>query len=356
MKRKLFSSFWAVVVCIIVAISFTACDGSSDTDNGDNAQETRTDYISLDKTSITLEPGETATVTATVSEDFAGKSVIWKSLDESIATVDNGKITAVKPGGATIMVIAGIETAWCRVTVSWAITLKDLRCDPTYYLQTSVCVKGIITAQFNNSVFIEEYDEETGLYFGMEVYYGFQTGPILQQLEIGNKIRVAGALTEFKGAFQIAGISYNQYKPDLPTNTVVISKGHEGAFVETGAKDIVSGKIDVKHYDETISLDYGDAVTATTVTVSDLKVLRTYTINDYYGDYGAMMLECLSEDGTVICVNTGILKDSDGNVITADKYEGKTITVRGIVEKYFNEQNASSYGVRCHLADYITIL
>lgn len=75
--------------------------------------------ISLDKTTMTIEEGTTASLTATVQpNDASDKSVEWSSSDESVAMVENGTITAVKEGSATIMARAGDKTAECKVTVS----------------------------------------------------------------------------------------------------------------------------------------------------------------------------------------------------------------------------------------------
>ena len=76
--------------------------------------------VSLDKTSLTLEVGQTFTLTATVyPSDATDKTVSWSSSDESVATVDNaGKVTAVKKGDAVITAKAGGKTATCQVKVN----------------------------------------------------------------------------------------------------------------------------------------------------------------------------------------------------------------------------------------------
>ena len=75
--------------------------------------------VSLDKTSVSLNVGESVTLAATVKPDNASdKTVTWSSSKTSVATVDaNGKVTAVAEGNATITAKAGDKTATCTVTV-----------------------------------------------------------------------------------------------------------------------------------------------------------------------------------------------------------------------------------------------
>ena len=77
--------------------------------------------VTLDKTELNLDEGDSATLAATVSpEDASNKNVTWTSSDEKVATVDaTGKVTAVKAGTATITVTTedGEKTATCAVTV-----------------------------------------------------------------------------------------------------------------------------------------------------------------------------------------------------------------------------------------------
>lgn len=86
--------------------------------------------ITLSDDTLSLNKGETNTLTATVSPDNAtDKTVTWTSSDETVATVDTeGKVTAVKGGTATIKATAGAKSAECVVTVkspAEEITLSD---------------------------------------------------------------------------------------------------------------------------------------------------------------------------------------------------------------------------------------
>lgn len=76
--------------------------------------------VTLSKKELTLKEGDSETLVATVKPDDAtDKTVTWSSSDASIATVDNnGKVTAVKEGFATITAKAGEKSATCSVTVN----------------------------------------------------------------------------------------------------------------------------------------------------------------------------------------------------------------------------------------------
>lgn len=101
--------------------------------NGENDNQNTTEaQISLNKETLDLDTGKSATLTATTTPE--GAAVIWSSSDDEIAKVDtNGKVTAgTKAGSATITAsIEGTEkSATCTVNVTRSIgkdaTLKSL--------------------------------------------------------------------------------------------------------------------------------------------------------------------------------------------------------------------------------------
>ena len=61
--------------------------------------------VTLDKTSAELTEGDELVLAATVSPANAtNKNVTWISSDETVATVKDGKVTALKPGTVKITV------------------------------------------------------------------------------------------------------------------------------------------------------------------------------------------------------------------------------------------------------------
>lgn len=81
--------------------------------------------ISLSQTSLSINSGTTAQLSAMLSPEGSLGTITWTSSDESVATVDaNGLVTAVAGGSCTIMATVGgsLKTATCSVTVNQLVT------------------------------------------------------------------------------------------------------------------------------------------------------------------------------------------------------------------------------------------
>ncbi len=98
---------------IITTLSFVACAQSS-TDNGSLDNNANKVQLTVNQAVIYLKPYETFDLIA----KYSGDSQITYSTDTpSVATVDNGKITAVAVGDAIITVTAGNDSKNCYVHV-----------------------------------------------------------------------------------------------------------------------------------------------------------------------------------------------------------------------------------------------
>lgn len=88
--------------------------------------------IFLDKTSLKLTPGDVRTINATVFPDNAtDKTIYWKSSKPSVASVENGTVTANSTGTAVITATSadGEVSASCKVTVA-SETVSDPGSNP----------------------------------------------------------------------------------------------------------------------------------------------------------------------------------------------------------------------------------
>ena len=74
--------------------------------------------VTLNRTSVEIIEGGTATLVATLTPSDSTSPCTWESSDETVATVDNGVVTGVSAGTATITVTVSDDiTAECTVTV-----------------------------------------------------------------------------------------------------------------------------------------------------------------------------------------------------------------------------------------------
>ncbi len=76
--------------------------------------------VTLDKETLALTVGEIAALTATVTpEEASNKAVTWSAAPDGIVSVENGTVTALAAGTATVTVttVDGSYTATCAVTV-----------------------------------------------------------------------------------------------------------------------------------------------------------------------------------------------------------------------------------------------
>lgn len=229
-----------------------------------------------------------------------------------------------------------------------SVTLKELRTNIEQYNGQKVSVEGIVTYNSDYTAYIESYDAESGMYYGMQVFYGYNS-QLITVLEKGSLLRVVGVVGEFYGTYQISDLKYNRMKPEDPANTAQLSKGYEIAYAEVEPATF-AGQKTVMIGEEEKTFSYAQLAVSTSISMKGLTVVDTYTTkNPDSDDYGAMTLTC-QVDGVTISVRTAVLKDAEGNLITEDAYAGKTIDVKGIVDCY-----DGSYQIRVMSADDIIV-
>jgi micrococcal nuclease len=240
------------------------------------------------------------------------------------------------------------------------LTLKELRTNIESYRDILVAFNCVITSNSNNTVYVEQYDPETEMYYGISIYYGNSGvgGDGLKILSIGNEARIVGKVQYYEtgATWQISGLKYRAMKPDDPENIQLISSGHNAAYVLTDANTFVNGKHDVivrdpeTEEEKTVTMDYASLAMNTSIEMKNLKVKEAYTTdNEDSSSNGAMTLTC-EVDGTQIIVRTAVLRNAEGKLITQDAYLGKTIDVRGIIDFYDGE-----YQIKVFTQDQITI-
>lgn len=121
--KKTLSRSLSLLLAVVLAVSLTLPAAA-------------TFPITLDQSKATIAPKDSITLTATLSSEYANKSITWESSDKTVAEVSNtnskkqtATITAKAEGYATITASVGNVKASCDVTVAKS-KVTSLTLDP----------------------------------------------------------------------------------------------------------------------------------------------------------------------------------------------------------------------------------
>ena len=228
------------------------------------------------------------------------------------------------------------------------ITLKELKTNIEEYRGKSVSFQANVARVYGQTAYVEEYDEETGLYFGMQVYFGYTLDYFGKEiLKVGNRINAVGNVQYYEegGTYQLSDIKYDVYNP-TDKDISLIQKGGNGAkYQELDAKDILTGKVDLvittrddegNETDEVKEFKIGYLAMHSSVSLKNLTIKEVYTTTkEESSSKGAMSITCEAEDGTEIVVRTIVLLDSNGDKITDSSFPvGSVIDVKGLIDVF----------------------
>lgn len=250
-----------------------------------------------------------------------------------------------------------------------ALDLKELRTHITEYEGKKVAFEGVVSYNSDWTAYVESYDPETDMYYGIQVFYGY-TSALTSVLAQGNKVRIVGSVTEFSGTYQVSGLAFQPMRPNAPDNTAKISTGNEVAFTETTPEVFTGDKTILLPDDTEKTFSYEELAVSTSISMKDLVVTDLYTTKTG-SNTGAITITC-TVNGIEISVRTATKLtrvDEEGNtvdVVMDDfgtiqngklvKGTGKTIDVRGVVD-YFDLEDTGNgtYQIMVYTFDDIVI-
>lgn len=239
------------------------------------------------------------------------------------------------------------------------ITLKELKTNIESYVNTSVSFEGVVVKNADSTVYVEEYDEETGEYFGIQVFYGYTLNSMGKAiLEVGNRVIIAGSVQYYEAGdtYQISDIYYYPMKPDHEDNIKLISTGHTPSYDEATVSEITKGKLNISvttvddngtpddtsddvETTELKAFDYGFITMHSSKILKDLTIKSIYTTSNGGSSDGAHSITCVDGDGNEIVLRTNVLYDSNNNKLPASYFPigAKISLARGIVGAYDGE-------------------
>ena len=132
--RKIYCAIFALCMIIALSAGLAGCkkdNGNSSDPSGDHGSgDVVSDEISLSRNDVSLIYGDSAVLIAYYN-GADGNVLVWKTSDESVATVTDGVVTAVGVGNAVVTATYGSASASCAVTVSYG------DCQPTLKLENT---------------------------------------------------------------------------------------------------------------------------------------------------------------------------------------------------------------------------
>ena len=250
--------------------------------------------VTLTPTSLTLTEGETANLTATVSpSDADNPTVMWRSNDENVATVDdNGMVTAIAEGTATITVRTndgGLEVTSAITVERVVIPVSGVTLEPI-----SLTLTEGETAGLTSTIIPADADNQTIVWSSSDENIAFVDNDGL-----------------------VTGVSEG--------NATIMVTTNDGGFTATTEIQVVQGVIPVTGIvldvtEGTVPVGFSGTITATVLPQDATNKTVIWTSSDEN-------VATVDQNGFVVAVGPGSV------IITATTEDGGfTATVNGIVE------------------------
>ena len=198
------------------------------------------------------------------------------------------------------------------------LTIRELREHPEEYAGKKVAFTGSLILNDGGSVYAEAFDPETGRYYGMSVYYGYNlSGGGLNALHVGNETRIVGTFQYYEagGIWQVSDVKYRMMKPDDPDNLRKLGEGKKPAYQRLTAVELKQE---------------GPLLTAASAALQGLTVESAETVTKEDGKI-SLRLECRQEEETV-WIQTLPLTGSMEALLPAEQYLHHQIDVQGMVK------------------------
>lgn len=250
-------------------------------------------------------------------------------------------------------------------------TLKEIRTHLSTYLNTYVAFDATVAKVLDQTVYVEDYDEETGINYGMQLFLGYTQYVDVKAMTYPNyRIRVSGSLQYYEagGTYQISDPQWDSYAEEGSPDTFHLYADAEHNtdkqarfdtyevtdfnqtktfnITEYVEEEVTGDFIEVTH-DKNFKL--GDLICSSSGKFENLKVKSAYTTASG-SSKGAISLTCEDSKGNTVVVRTEVLKEN-GNIVTQDRFLNKTINAKGIID-YYN----GSYQLRVFAPGDIEIL
>ncbi len=236
------------------------------------------------------------------------------------------------------------------------LSLKEIKANCEKYEGLLVKFEAVVAKQVGPTIYVEEYDAENDMYFGMQIFAGYGY-PRMGDFTVGNRVSIVGTLQYYEngGTYQVSNLKYKAIDPNWDGGCRIISQGNSASYKELDIGNLLHGSIELDVIEEIEdengeiievaskkTFDYGELAHYSTATVKNLTVVRTYTtVSDTDSD-GAISITCVDENGNTIVVRTAsqltkLVGEDKVDVTEADFPKDTVISVKGVIDSFKGE-------------------
>ena len=236
------------------------------------------------------------------------------------------------------------------------LSLKELKANCEKYEGKLVKFEAVVAKQVGPTIYVEEYDAENDMYFGMQIYAGYNYGR-MEDFLLGNRVSIVGTLQYYEngGTFQVSNLQFDTLDPEWEGGCVVLSTGHTASYRDLDVDTLLHGTIvldtvkEIEGEDGEVeevlvkeTFEYGELAHYSTATLRNLTVQSVYTTANGGDSDGALTITCKDENGLTIKIRTAskliVVEDGKNVVITANDFpKGAVISVKGVIDSYSGE-------------------
>ena len=227
---------------------------------------------------------------------------------------------------------------------AYKIDLKELRLNKDAYVGSRVAFEGTVTRDYSDGIYIEDYDDETKMSYGVYVYYGYgliSSGKKI--LAVGNRVRIVGNFTYSENfGYQVSNVKYDPYDKENPEHISLVEKNVEIPCTTVAAAQFNNKATSVTYSKEnedgdmietTVTKPFAELALGTHISMKNLVVSSMYTTSNGGNNDGAISITCKVGNETIV-VRTAVLHNADGSIVTQSQFAGKTIDVTGVIDQY----------------------
>ena len=312
--------------------------------------------VTLDKTELSLTAGATETLTATVTPaDATNKAVTWTTDKAEVATVENGVVTAVGEGTATITATTadGSFTASCTVTVTaapaakgYTVSMQDS--SVTAAKGSAAAVNVMVSGHSGEEITgYNDYDvyvtyDSTNLTFNKDASSAADTGATIAETETGT-IRITGHGDKKEFSTAVATLNFTANASGAHNVTITSAKvDNSGSAISNDAPDatVAAATTVIKvPYSVTLPTDKGFSSEQTSVLPGES---FTFTAPSDVAYYDITVTVGGEKVTPTINGNTYTITNVNGDVIVSAVGKSYDVTVNTTAT--FNGDPTAQYG------------